>query len=140
MNYQEYIKSELLILIPVLYFVGQGLKKSKLPDKWIPALLGITGVTLAAVWVLATGEISNCKELAAALFTAVTQGVLVAGASVYVKQLCIQANKHDEEQKIMFEEITDFPQQNTFNEEDMTVREDDYDGICNANDETLRRE
>jgi hypothetical protein len=97
-------------------------------------------VTLAAVWVLATGEISNCKELAAALFTAVTQGVLVAGASVYVKQLCIQANKHDEEQKIMFEEITDFPQQNTFNEEDMTVREDDYDGICNANDETLRRE
>jgi hypothetical protein len=40
----------------------------------------------------------------------------------------------------MFEEITDFPQQNTFNEEDMTVREDDYDGICNANDETLRRE
>lgn len=140
MNYQEYIKTELLILIPVLFFVGQGLKKSKLPDKWIPALLGITGVTLAAVWVLATGEISNCKELAAALFTAVTQGVLVAGASVYVKQLCIQANKHDEEQKIMFEEITDFPQQNTFNEEDMTVREDDYDGICNANDETLRRE
>jgi hypothetical protein len=140
MNYQEYIKSELLILIPVLYFVGQGIKKSKLPDKWIPVLLGITGVTLAAVWVLATGEISNCKELAAALFTAVTQGVLVAGASVYVKQLCIQANKHDEEQKIMFEEITDFPQQNTFNEEDMTVREDDYDGICNANDETLRRE
>jgi hypothetical protein len=139
-NYQEYIKTELLILIPVLFFVGQGLKKSKLPDKWIPALLGITGVTLAAVWVLATGEISNCKELAAALFTAVTQGVLVAGASVYVKQLCIQANKHDEEQKIMFEEITDFPQQNTFNEEDMTVREDDYDGICNANDETLRRE
>ena len=140
MNYQEYIKTELLILIPVLFFVGQGLKKSKLPDKWIPALLGITGGTLAAVGVLATGEISNCKELAAALFTAVTQGVLVAGASVYVKQLCIQANKHDEEQKIMFEEITDFPQQNTFNEEDMTVREDDYDGICNANDETLRRE
>lgn len=140
MNYQEYIKTELLILIPVLFFVGQGLKKSKLPDKWIPALLGIIGVTLAAVWILATGEISNYKELAAAFFTAVTQGVLVAGASVYVKQLCIQANKHDEEQKIMFEEITDFPQQNTFNEEDMTVREDDYDGICNANDETLRRE
>ena len=140
MNYQEYIKSELLILIPVLFFVGQGLKKSKLPDKWIPALLGITGVTLAAVWVLATGDISNCNELAAALFTAVTQGVLVAGASVYVKQLCIQANKHDEEQRIMFEENTDFPQQNTFNEEDMTVQEDDYDEICNADDETLRRE
>lgn len=96
MNYQEYIKTELLILIPVLFFVGQGFKKSKLPDKWIPALLGITGVTLAAVWVLATGEISNYKELAAAFFTAVTQGVLVAGASVYAKQLYIQAKKQEE--------------------------------------------
>lgn len=96
MNYQEYIKTELLILIPVLFFVGQGLKKSKLPDKWIPALLGIIGVTLAAVWILATGEISNYKELAAAFFTAVTQGVLVAGASVYAKQLYIQAKKQEE--------------------------------------------
>ena len=34
MNYQEYIKSELLVLIPVLYFIGIGLKKSRLPDKW----------------------------------------------------------------------------------------------------------
>jgi ATP-dependent helicase/DNAse subunit B len=74
----------------------QGLKKSKLPDKWIPALLGIIGVTLAAVWILATGEISNYKELAAAFFTAVTQGVLVAGASVYAKQLYIQAKKQEE--------------------------------------------
>ena len=27
MNYQDYIKTELLILIPVLYFIGLGLKK-----------------------------------------------------------------------------------------------------------------
>ena len=42
------------------------------------------------------GEISNYKELAAAFFTAVTQGVLVAGASVYAKQLYIQAKKQEE--------------------------------------------
>lgn len=35
MNYQEYIKSELMILILVLYIIGMGLKKSRLPDKWI---------------------------------------------------------------------------------------------------------
>ena len=29
MEYQEYIKSELLILIPVLYIIGIGCKKSK---------------------------------------------------------------------------------------------------------------
>ena len=36
MDFQEYIKSELLILVPVLYIIGLGLKKSKLKDKWIP--------------------------------------------------------------------------------------------------------
>ena len=37
MNYQNYIKTELLILVPVLYLLGAGFKKSQLPDKWIPA-------------------------------------------------------------------------------------------------------
>lgn len=93
MNYQDYIKTELLILIPVLYFVGIGLKKSKLPDKWIPVALGAVSVTLSAVWVIATSEISGIQEIASALFTAVTQGVLVAGASVYANQLYVQTHK-----------------------------------------------
>lgn len=93
MNYQDYIKTDLLILIPVLYFIGIGLKKSKLPDKWIPAALGIFAVVLSAVWVIATVEISGIQETASAIFTAVTQGVLVAGASVYVNQLYVQAKK-----------------------------------------------
>ena len=41
MDYQKYIKSELLVLVPVLYIIGLGLKKSKLADKWIPLALGI---------------------------------------------------------------------------------------------------
>ncbi len=96
MNYQDYIKTELLILVPVLYFVGIGLKKSKLPDRWIPFALGITAVVLSAIWVIATGDICGVKQAASALFTAVTQGVLVAGASVYVNQLYVQANKKEE--------------------------------------------
>lgn len=96
MNFQEYIKSELLILIPVLYFVGKGLKKSKLPDKWIPATLGIAGVVLSAAWVLASGNVNGGKELISAFFTAVTQGVLVAGTSVYANQLYVQAKKKEE--------------------------------------------
>lgn len=95
MNYQDYIKTELLVLIPVLYFVGVELKKSKMPDKWIPTTLGAIAVVLSAIWVIATGNISGFREAAAALFTAVTQGVLAAGASVYVNQLCVQANKEE---------------------------------------------
>ena len=95
MNYQDYIKTELLILIPVLYFIGIGLKKSQLPDKWIPVVLGISAVVLSAVWVIATADINGLQQGASAIFTAVTQGVLVAGASVYVNQLYIQAKKEE---------------------------------------------
>lgn len=95
MNYQDYIKTELLILVPVLYFMGVGLKKSKLADKWIPAVLGIFGTVLSAVWVLATSDISGLQETASAIFTAVTQGVLVAGASVYANQIYVQGKKEE---------------------------------------------
>lgn len=95
MNYQDYIKTELLILVPVLYFIGIGLKKSKLPDKWIPIVLGVSAVVLSAIWVIATVDINGLQETASAIFTAVTQGVLVAGASVYANQLYIQARKEE---------------------------------------------
>lgn len=95
MNYQDYIKTELLILVPVLYFLGIGLKKSKLPDKWIPIVLGVSAVVLSAIWVIATADISKVQEAASAIFTAVTQGILVAGASVYANQLYIQAKKEE---------------------------------------------
>ncbi len=93
MNYQEYIKTELLVLIPVLYFIGIGLKKSKILDKWIPFILGITSILLSSIWVIASADISGVKEILSAIFTAVTQGVLVAGTSVYANQLYVQAKK-----------------------------------------------
>ncbi len=95
MHYQEYIKSELLILIPVLYLIGMGLKKSNLANRFIPIILGGISVVLSVIWVVATGDISTPQEGAAALFTAVTQGVLAAGASVYANQLYIQSNKEE---------------------------------------------
>ena len=95
MNFQDYIKTELLILIPLLYFVGIGLKESNLPDKWIPLSIGIISVILSSFWVFATCDVSSAKEIASAIFTAFTQGVLVAGASVYANQLYLQAKKDE---------------------------------------------
>ena len=93
MEYQDYMKTELLILVPVLYFIGIGLKKSKLANKWIPITLGIIGVILSSIWVIGTTDISGIKEAALAFFTAITQGILAAGASVYVNQIYTQAKK-----------------------------------------------
>lgn len=93
MNFEEFIKPELLSLIPVLYIVGFGLKKSKLSDTLIPLVLGVFSIVLSAVWVIATSDLSTLKDIALAIFVSVTQGVLSAGASVYFNQLYIQSKK-----------------------------------------------
>lgn len=95
MELKEFIKPELLILIPVLYVVGIGLKKSKLSDTLIPPILGGIAIVLSAAWVIATSDISTLKDVAYALFISVTQGILSAGASVYVNQLYVQSKKKD---------------------------------------------
>ncbi len=90
----NYIKPELLILVPVLYLIGAGLKNSQsIDDRNIPLLLGLCGVLLATVYVLASVPVSGFQTGFAALFTAVTQGVLCAGGSVYVNQLLKQRGK-----------------------------------------------
>ena len=92
----QFIKPELLILVPVLYFIGMGLKKSEVfKDKFIPLMLGVIGVILSAIYVLATSEFLATQDIFMAIFVAVTQGILVAGASVYANQLIKQAQKDE---------------------------------------------
>ena len=93
MNFEQFIKPELIILIPVLYIVGIGHKKSKLSDKSIPLVLGAVSIVLSATWVIATSEISTLKDFLYAFFVSVTQGILCAGGSVYLNQLYIQSKK-----------------------------------------------
>lgn len=95
MNFENYIKTELLVLVPVLYCIGIGFKKSYFPDKWIPLGLGVIAIVLSGLWIVATEDIMGIKAMALALFMAVTQGVLIAGASVYVNQLFVQGKKEE---------------------------------------------
>lgn len=91
---KEFIKPEILILVPVLYFIGFMIKNTLLiKDKFIPLILGITGIVLSVIWVLATTDINNTKDVYMAVFTAITQGVLCSGASVYVNQIVKQSQK-----------------------------------------------
>ena len=92
----NYVKPELLILAIVLYFVGNSLKQSQgVKDKYIPALLGIVGIILAGIWVVATCPLTSSQEIAMAVFTAIVQGVLVAGLSTYVNQILKQSRKEE---------------------------------------------
>ncbi len=85
-EFKQFISPELLILVPVLYIIGFGVKKTKLiPDKFIPIVLGACGIVLSCLWVHDFSFVG--------IFTAITQGILVAGASVYFNQIIKQVNK-----------------------------------------------
>ena len=92
---KEFLKPEILVLVPVLYLLGCALKKSAVPDKNIPWILGAAGVILTYIWVVATTEIYGISGAALAVFTSIVQGVLAAGASVYVNQVVKQRGKEE---------------------------------------------
>lgn len=97
MELMEYVKPELMIVAVACYFIGMALKNtSLLRDKLIPVALGIVGIVLSCIYVAATSELNTPQEWAMALFTGLTQGILVAGLSTYVNQLVKQLRKTNE--------------------------------------------
>lgn len=84
----NYVKPELIVVAVALYFLGMALKQAQaVKDKYIPLILGGVSIVLCAIWVLATSEVGTGQQAAMAVFTAVTQGILVAGLSNYVNQI-----------------------------------------------------
>ncbi len=92
---KEFIKPELLVLIPVLYLCGNGFKKSQIADKHIPMLLGVISVILSFLFIVATSTINGWQEALMIAFSGLTQGILCAGASVYVNQIIKQSGKSE---------------------------------------------
>lgn len=93
---QNYIKPELLVVAIVLYFIGMGIKNTeKISDKYIPLILGVIGIIISAIYVVATSDFNGYQTILMAIFTSIVQGILVAGASVYVNQIIKQINKEE---------------------------------------------
>ena len=96
MQIKDYVKPELLVVAVVLYFIGMWLKQSEtVKDKYIPLINGLIGVAICAIYVFATCACGSGQDIALAVFTALTQGVLVAGLSTYVNQIFKQSGKSD---------------------------------------------
>lgn len=96
---QQFVKPELLVLVPVLYFIGVGFKKAKrVKDNNIPLFLCGCGIGLAVLWVLATANVTGWQSALMAVFTALVQGILCAGTSVLVNQIIKQKQKQNAEQ------------------------------------------
>lgn len=93
----EYIRTELFVLVPVLYVLGMLLKKSPLRDWLIPFVLCGTGIVLSFAFFAGSGE-----AMGKTLFASVTQGVLCAACSVFahnvIKQFKNRKSESDETQ------------------------------------------
>ncbi len=92
----NYIKPELVVVAVALYFVGAALKQAQtVKDKYIPLILGGIGILICAAYVFATSTCGTSQDILMAVFTAVVQGILVAGLSTYVNQLVKQTGKDE---------------------------------------------
>ena len=81
MDFIKYITENALVLIPVLYIIGQVIKGiEKVADKYIPLILLPVGIL---------GSIA----LSGVSADSVIQGILVVGVTVYGNQLVKQVNK-----------------------------------------------
>ena len=92
----NYVKPELIVVAIALYFVGMALKQAQaVKDKYIPLILGGISIVICAMYVFATTTLGTPQDIVMAIFTAIVQGILVAGLSTYVNQLIKQTNKDE---------------------------------------------
>lgn len=95
MDMTQYIKPELLVLLPVLWVAGAILKRTPGIRDWlIPYLLLGASMLLCALYLGATQGFTGLSA-----FTGITQAFLIAGAAVGGNQLVKQAGKRTEEEK-----------------------------------------
>ena len=92
----RYVKPELIVVALVLYLLGQGIKQSQtIKDKYIPLINGVAGIILCGIYIFAVSETDTVQKAAMAVFSSMTQGILVAGLSTYINQLIKQWGKPD---------------------------------------------
>ena len=93
MEFEQFVRPELLVLVPVLYLIGAALKKSAaVADRWIPLLLGGIGVVLAVAYMLVFPSELTAGQC---ILTGAIQGVLCTGLSVYGNQMVKQMTKEE---------------------------------------------
>ena len=102
---KEYIEPELIILIPVLFAIGYAIRKNeKIDSRNIPLVLGLIGVILAALWVVANMSAFTMQGVLIAIFTAIVQGILVAAVAVYTNELIKQQKSKNDLSNLETEE------------------------------------
>lgn len=91
MNDLKLVKPELLMLIPVLNALGTILKKSRFDNSNIPITLGIVSICLCSMHSYA---IKKPQSWFLFIYENISQGLLIAAASVYGHQIYCKSSKN----------------------------------------------
>lgn len=83
----QYIRAELIAIIPVLTVISKLLYKSKINDGYVQFITFGVSVVLCGLYVFATQVTNSLPTVLMALFTTLTQGILLDGASVYTSMI-----------------------------------------------------
>ena len=76
-----YVRAELMILVPVLYFLQKLLVKTKLAGTLLPLVLAIISVLMSGIYTFATVSPLKWHSILLAIFMSVSQGILISGAA-----------------------------------------------------------
>lgn len=89
----EYTKPELVVLVPVLYIISVILEKSKVSSVIIPYVVGGVSILLAGIYTIANAPSYSVSTVLLSIFISITQGVLYAGASLYIDNIAVKIPK-----------------------------------------------
>lgn len=70
----------------ICYLAGMLVKASKLPDRWIPAILGLLGGVLGVLGYFVVGDFPAPEPLSA-VAVGIVSGLAATGANQVVKQM-----------------------------------------------------
>lgn len=79
----EYIRSELLIITPVLYVIAKAVSLSSIEDKWIPWILMGVSIALSGLYTFSVTDVSTLSNLLMAIFSTIVQGILLSGTAIF---------------------------------------------------------
>lgn len=82
--FNQYARSELMVLVPVLFFLNKLIGQSKINNQYIPFICMGASVLLCGFHIFGYTPVANFGQVMMALFATLTQGVLYAGATMFL--------------------------------------------------------
>lgn len=90
----EYIRSELLVLTPVLYIIARVLKDNQVSNRRLPVYLMLISICLAGIYTFAVTDVSSFPKVLMAIFSTLVQGILLSGTAIFGGILIKNAQKN----------------------------------------------